>query len=131
VTRKASITNWNSSRPFSRKTGTFFSRYKPNSGTLLPYVQTTYSCRMVAKHNCKSVGLPPRKISSFLHPVKDNVGLKTPDTYRIPYQCGHVYVRQTGQTIKTGIKEHHLHTLLIQPQKNSRTPKSSLPNLAI
>lgn len=68
ATRKASIMSWNSSGPLSRKTGTFFSRYKPTSGTLLPYVQTTYSClsRMVAKHNSKSTGLPARKISVSL-----------------------------------------------------------------
>jgi hypothetical protein len=107
--------SWDSLRPLSKKTGTFFSRYKPTSGTLLPYVQTTYSClsRMVAKHNCKSAGLPSRKISSFLHPVKDNLGLKTPGIYSIPYQCGHVYITQTGQTIKTRVKEHHCHILLI------------------
>jgi hypothetical protein len=111
--------SWNSSRPLSRKTGTFFSRFKPTSGTLLPYVQTTYSClsRMAAKHNRKSADLPPRKISSFLHPVKDNLGLKTPGTYSIPCQCGHEYIRQTGQTIKTRVKEHHQHILLIQPHK--------------
>jgi hypothetical protein len=33
---------------------------------------------MLAKHNIKSVGLPPRKISSLLCPVKDNLGLRTP-----------------------------------------------------
>lgn len=49
---------------------------------------------MVAKHNCKSADLLPRRSSSFLHPVKDNLALKTPGTYSIPYQCG-LCVHQT------------------------------------
>jgi hypothetical protein len=61
-------------------------KYKPTSIALLPYVQTTYGrlSRMLAKHNIKSVGLLPRKISSFLHPVKDDLGLRTPGVYSIP-----------------------------------------------
>jgi hypothetical protein len=59
---------------------------KPTSVALLPYVQTTYGrlSRMLARHNIKSVGLPPRKISSFLRPVKDDLGLRTPGVYNIP-----------------------------------------------
>jgi hypothetical protein len=72
---------------------------------------------MMAKHNCKSAGLLPRKISSLLHPVKHNLGLKTPGTYSIPYQYGRVYVRKTGQTIETGVKEQHWHILLMPPDK--------------
>jgi hypothetical protein len=39
---------------------------------------------MLTKHNIKSVAIPPRKISSYLPPVKDALGLKTPGIYRIP-----------------------------------------------
>jgi hypothetical protein len=48
---------------------------KPTLVTLLPYVHTAYIwlSRMLAKHNTKSVGLLPRKISSLLHPVKDDL----------------------------------------------------------
>jgi hypothetical protein len=39
---------------------------KPTPVTLLPYVQTTSCClRMLARHNIKNVGLPPRKISQL------------------------------------------------------------------
>jgi len=57
---------------------------KPTSVALLPYVQTTYGrlSRMLAKH-IKSVGLQPRKISIFLRPVKDSLGLRTPGVYSI------------------------------------------------
>jgi hypothetical protein len=45
---------------------------KFTSVAFLPYIQTTYGqlSRMLAKHNIKCDGLPPRNISSFLRPVK-------------------------------------------------------------
>jgi hypothetical protein len=45
---------------------------KLTSVTFLPYIQTTYGrfSRMLAKHNIKCDSLLPRKISSFLCPVK-------------------------------------------------------------
>jgi hypothetical protein len=43
---------------------------------------------MLAKHNIKSIALPPKKISSYLPPVKDAVGLRTPGIYRIPWNAG-------------------------------------------
>jgi len=42
---------------------------------------------MLAKHNIKSVTLPPRKIFSYLPPVKDALGLRTPGIYSIPCEC--------------------------------------------
>jgi hypothetical protein len=49
----------------------------------------------------KSVGLPPRKVSGFLLEVKDNLRLKTLQVYSIPYECGKVYIGQTGCSIDT------------------------------
>jgi hypothetical protein len=40
----------------------------------------------------KLVGLSPKKISSFLRPVKDNLGLRTPGVYRILCECGKVHI---------------------------------------
>jgi len=40
---------------------------------------------MLAKHNIKSVTLPPRKIFSYLPPVKDALGLRT-----LGYTASHV-----------------------------------------
>jgi hypothetical protein len=34
---------------------------------------------MLVKHNIKSIALPPKKISNYLPPVKDAVGLKHPE----------------------------------------------------
>jgi hypothetical protein len=67
---------------------------KPTSFAVLPYVQTYgHLSRMLAKHSIKSVGFLPRKISSFFHPVKDDLGLRTAGVYSIPCECGQVYIR--------------------------------------
>jgi len=46
---------------------------KPTATAYIPYTQTTYGrlSRMLAKHNMKSVALPPRKVFSYLPPAKD------------------------------------------------------------
>jgi hypothetical protein len=40
----------------------------------------------------KSVGLSPRKISSFLQLVEKNLGLKMLGVYSIPCKCGQVNI---------------------------------------
>jgi hypothetical protein len=45
---------------------------------------------MLAKHNIKIVALPPSKIYSYIPPVKDAVGLRTPGVYSIPCESGKV-----------------------------------------
>jgi hypothetical protein len=76
---------------------------------------------MLAKLNINSVALPPRKISSFLPPVKDELGLKTPGilVYRIPCECGKVYIGQSGRSVQLRIKEHDRHLRLAQTDKSA------------
>ena len=38
---------------------------------------------MLAKHNIKSIAIPPRKIYSYLPPVKDDLELRTLGVYGI------------------------------------------------
>jgi len=87
--------------------------------SVMTHVQMTYGLfsRMLAKHN-KSVGMLPGKISLFLRPVKDDMGLQLPDVYSIPYECGLVYIRQTGCSIKTRLKEYHWHIWLVDADKS-------------
>ena len=73
---------------------------------------------MLAKH-IKSVALPPRKISSYLPPVKDAVGLRTPGVYSIPHECSKVYIGQSGRSIQLRIKGHDRHVRLAQPNKSA------------
>jgi hypothetical protein len=51
---------------------------KPTSVTLFPYVQTTYGhlSRMLPKHILKCVDLLHRSITSLLHLVKDDLGVR-------------------------------------------------------
>jgi len=45
----------------------------------LPLIQNTYHISSVlSKHNINMLGLPPRKISKLLQPLKDDLGLKSP-----------------------------------------------------
>jgi hypothetical protein len=92
---------------------------KPTSTAYLPHTQTTYGrlSRMLAKHNIKSVALPPKKIASYLPPVKETLGLRTLGIYSIPCHCGKVYIGQSGRSIQLRIKEHSRHKRLAQPDK--------------
>jgi hypothetical protein len=74
---------------------------------------------MLAKHNIKSVAIPSTKIASYLPPVKDAIGLKTPGIYRIPCECGKVYIGQSGRSIHLRIKEHERRVRQAQPDKSA------------
>jgi len=74
---------------------------------------------MLAKHNIKGVAIPSRKIASQLPPVKDAIGLKTPGIYRIPCECGKVYIGKSGRSIHLRIKEHDRHIRLAQTDKSA------------
>jgi hypothetical protein len=52
-------------------------------------------------------------------PVKDAIGLKTPGIYRIPSDCGMVYIGQSGRSIHLRIKEQDRHIRLAQPEKSA------------
>jgi len=69
-------------------------------------------------HITKMVDLPLRKVISFLQPIKDDLSFKTPGVYRISCECGKVYIRQIGHSIKHRIKEHHWNIRLYHPDKS-------------
>jgi len=58
-------------------------------------------------------------ISSYMPPTKDAQGLRTPGIYRIPCECGKVYIGQSGRSIQLRIKEHKRHVRLVQPDKSA------------
>jgi hypothetical protein len=51
--------------------------------------------------------------------VKNDLGLKTPAVYSIPYECGQVYIGQTSCSIKTRVKEHQHHIHMEHPDKSA------------
>jgi hypothetical protein len=60
-----------------------------------------------------------RHIFSYLPPVKDALGLRTPVVYSIPRECGRVYIEQSGRSIEIRIKEHNRHIRLAQTDKSA------------
>jgi hypothetical protein len=52
-------------------------------------------------------------------PTKDTTGLRTPGIYKIPCECGKVYIGQSGCSIQLRIKEHERHIRLVQPDKSA------------
>jgi predicted GIY-YIG superfamily endonuclease len=47
---------------------------------------------------------------------KDNLGLRTLGVYRIPCECGKVYIGQTGHYVDTRLKGHQRHIRLEHPE---------------
>jgi hypothetical protein len=72
----------------------------------------------LSKHDFRRVGLPPRKIFSFLYPIKYDLDLKTLVTYCIPRERENVYVGQTGHTFETRVNEHYCHISLHQTEES-------------
>jgi hypothetical protein len=58
-------------------------------------------------------------IQSLLRPVKDHLGLRTSGVYRIPCECGRVYIGQTGRSVDIRLKEHQRHIRLEHPDKSA------------
>jgi hypothetical protein len=83
----------------------------PVSVTILSYVRSIFNhiSRVLFRPNIKSVGLPPRKISSFFRSFKDDLELRIPGVYSIPCECGQVNIGQTGGSVDTRLKGHQRH----------------------
>jgi hypothetical protein len=92
-----------------------------DSVAFLPYVGTIFNriSRMLSRHNIKSVGLPPKKVSGFLRPVIDNLGVRTPGVYRISCECAKLYIGQTGRSVDTRLKEHQRYIRPEHPDKSA------------
>lgn len=74
----------------------------------LPYISGTTDKigRMLKKHNIKTVFKTTRKLNSFFRSVKDKIPQEDCGVYRIPCDCGEVYIGQTKKALKERIKEH-------------------------
>ena len=93
---------------------------EPTSTAYISYTQKTYSrrSRMLAKH-IKSIALSSRKIFSYFPPVRDVLGLRKPGVYRIPCECGRVYIAQSGRSTQLRFKEQNRHIRLAQHDKSA------------
>ena len=52
-------------------------------------------------------------------PTKDAPALSTPGIYRIPCECGKVYIGQSGRSVQLRVKEHERHMRLVQRDKSA------------
>jgi hypothetical protein len=93
---------------------------KPVAVARLPYqgAASHKVSRLLAKFNIQTVHIPAKNIH-LLRPVKDKLGLRTAGIYRIPCECGKVYVGQTGRTVEARLKEHRRHVRLNQPERSA------------
>ncbi|PSN53315.1 hypothetical protein C0J52_04678 [Blattella germanica] len=57
-------------------------------------------------------------MGNMLRPVKDNIGLKTPVVYKIPCQCGQVYIGNKS-LVESRVEEHKRHLRLYYPEKSA------------
>ncbi|XP_022093238.1 uncharacterized protein LOC110980660 [Acanthaster planci] len=85
---------------------------KAPSSVTLPYLGHTsyYIQRILSKHNIKVFHTAPLKIHGMLASRKDRQDPhRRPGVYKIPCQCGKVYIGETGRGLPTRIKEHKAH----------------------
>jgi hypothetical protein len=74
---------------------------EPNSVAFLPFFGIIFNriSRVLARHNIRSVSLSHMKLSSLFRPVKHHLGLRILGVYRIPCECGRLYIGRTGRPV--------------------------------
>jgi hypothetical protein len=83
----------------------------------------------MARNKITSVYMLPMNISSFHHPMKDDLELKCLGLYSIhPHKCGQVYSGQISRSIKTGVTEHNRSIQLGHPAKSAAAEHRSRHN---
>ena len=75
--------------------------------------------RILNKYDIQTSYKSNLKIRDLLGNVKDIVPLHCSGIYKIPCQCGKVYIGQTGRTVSKKLKEHERHIRLNQPGKSA------------
>ncbi|KAJ4431302.1 hypothetical protein ANN_19899 [Periplaneta americana] len=102
------------------------SKQEPTKKAFIPFCGSVSHkiSRILQKVNIKTIHKPQSKIRSHLRQVKDSQGLRTPGIYKIPCECGEVYIGQTGRTIEDRIKEHKRNLRLYYPEKSAMAQHS-------
>ena len=101
----------------------------PIGKAFLPYIKNTTERigHILKKHNITTTYKPTRKIKEILRSAKDSRDpLCTAGIYRIPCDCGQVYIGTTERTAKTRVQEHMRHCHLGQPDKSAVAEHSCL-----
>jgi hypothetical protein len=74
---------------------------------------------VLPQRNTKSAGLLPRKISSFLWPVKDDLELRTLGVYIAFCEWDKVCSGWKSCSINSRLKDHHKHFQVEHPEKSA------------
>jgi aromatic ring-cleaving dioxygenase len=92
-----------------------------SSFALLPYVANISEkiARLLVKYNIKTSFSSSGKLKQFLRPAKDAIPLHAAGIYRVPCECGQVYIGQTGRLVATRLTEHRRNIRLDQPEKSA------------
>ena len=92
-----------------------------SSFALVPYVANTSEkiSRMLSKFNINTAFYSSGKLKQFLRPVKDSIPLHSAGIYRVPCECGQVYIGQTGRLVATRLAEHKRNLRLVQSDKSA------------
>jgi len=82
---------------------------EPTLVAFLPSVGPTFNHirRVLTRHKLKTVGPLPRKVTSILQTVKDDLDLKMAGIYSTSCKFGNVYIGQPGCSTETKIKDCH------------------------
>lgn len=63
--------------------------------------------RLLKKHNMRTIHIPQRKTTHIPRSAKAGLELKVQGVYRIPPECGKVYVEHRERTNEARFQEHH------------------------
>jgi hypothetical protein len=107
--RQHGSSDWQIHRSVNPAVRTALPKDKLYSVIFLPYVRSSFNhiSRVLSQHSIELVGLPLRRIYSFLWLFKDDLGLRIPRLCTIPCECGQAYTGETGHSVDTRWKHHH------------------------
>ena len=95
---------------------------RATSSITLPYLGSTshHIQRILHKHGIRVFHTAPLQLHHLLTSHKDRQDpLRRPGVYRIPCQCGKVYIGETGRDLTTRINEHKAHGRKGELEKSS------------
>ena len=105
---------------------------KPPSAVTLPYLGRTshHIQRILSKHNIKVFHTAPLKIHGILTSHKDRQDPhRRPGVYKIPCQCGKVYIGETGRDLQPGSRSTEpmagKGSMRSQPSSSIPTPRTT------
>jgi hypothetical protein len=94
---------------------------KPTGTAMIPLHHTISNkiITLLKKHTIRTVQIPKKKTAQMLRSAKGGLEHRVPGVYRIPCECGKVYVGQSGRTVEARYQEHQRYISVHQPEKSA------------